>query len=189
MVEALNLLEIPDLLYDYFKAFLYVPNIAADFEPFIHFLPRTVWNVVEALVGFDASYHIDLGELPMMARNDVGGTSSKNIMHWFQWIRSGKFQEFDYGQDGNLAQYGQKTPPQYNVKDFPTRLDDVNILLFVGDKDAFVTPDDFKFLKSNLPKDSQIFYVPDYNHLDYMWGVDANSMVNYEVLNFLSTLN
>lgn len=79
----MNLLDIPDLLYHYFKDFLYVPNISPYFEPVLHFLPRTVWNVVEALVGFDAAYHIDLGELPMMARNDVGGTSTKNTMHWF----------------------------------------------------------------------------------------------------------
>jgi len=35
--------------------------------------------------------------LPMMGRNDVGGTSTKNLMHWTQMVRSGYFQAFDYG--------------------------------------------------------------------------------------------
>jgi len=52
------------------------------FSPVIHLLPRTIWSVVSALVGFDLETHIDLVELPMMARDDVGGTSTKNMMHW-----------------------------------------------------------------------------------------------------------
>jgi hypothetical protein len=70
------------LFYDYLKTFLYFPVISPLFEPVIHFLPRTIWAVISALVGFDLEYHIDLGELPIMARNDVGGTSTKNTMHW-----------------------------------------------------------------------------------------------------------
>jgi len=42
----------------------------------------------------------------MMIRNDVGGTSTKDTMHWFQNIRSKKFRQFDYGTDENMARYG-----------------------------------------------------------------------------------
>jgi len=75
-------LDIADLLYDYFNDFLYIPTLSTYAIPILHALPRTVWNIVEGIVGYDAAYHIDLAELPMMARNDVGGTSSKNLMHW-----------------------------------------------------------------------------------------------------------
>jgi hypothetical protein len=30
--------------------------------------------------------------------------------------------------------------------------------------------------------------VPDYNHLDYMWGYDTNSFINTEVINFVLSL-
>jgi len=99
LVTCLDLLDIADLLYHHFPHFLYIPTIAPKFEPILHLLPRFVWNIVEALVGYDATYHVDLSFLPMMARNDVGGTSTKNMMHWIQLIRSGKFQFFDYGKD------------------------------------------------------------------------------------------
>jgi hypothetical protein len=42
----------------------------------------------------------------MMANNDIGGSSSKNILHWSQMVRSGKLANFDYGPYGNLETYG-----------------------------------------------------------------------------------
>jgi hypothetical protein len=85
---------------------LYMPKIPDLFVTAIHYLPRTTWRFVEAIVGYDKNYHIDLGDLPMMARNDVGGTSTKNMMHWTQNVRSGQFRMYDYGSQGNMAAYG-----------------------------------------------------------------------------------
>jgi pimeloyl-ACP methyl ester carboxylesterase len=121
----------------------------------------------------------------MMARNDVGGTSSKNLMHWIQDIRSGEFRQFDYGKDENEQRYGNKSPPQYDMSDFKNRLADVDILLFVGTNDYLVAADDFKSLTKNLPSSSKVVSIQDYNHLDYMWGNDANAYVNEEIFSFL----
>lgn len=106
LVKTLDLLEVPDLLHEYVWEFMYIPSISTYAAPFLHFFPRTVWTFVETVVGFDQQYHIDLGSLPMMGRNDVGGTSTKNLLHWIQNARSGKFAKFDYGKQGNLAAYG-----------------------------------------------------------------------------------
>lgn len=91
LVKTLDLLEIPDLVYEYAWDFGYIPAISTYTAPFLHYFPRFVWNFIETVVGFDKTYHIDLGSLPMMGRNDVGGTSTKNLMHWMQNIRSGNF--------------------------------------------------------------------------------------------------
>lgn len=82
MVTTLSLLEIPDLIYEYAWEFMYLPTISPWAAPFLHLMPRFIWNFIETVVGFDKSYHLDLGSLPMMGRNDVGGTSTKNLMHW-----------------------------------------------------------------------------------------------------------
>ncbi len=87
----------------------------------------------------------------MMGRNDVGGTSSKNMLHWVQMMRDGYFQQFDYGTDGNIIEYGQKNPPQYNTGDFKTQLANVKILLFVGGNDALVQSSDYSRLLNLLP--------------------------------------
>jgi hypothetical protein len=75
----------------FFNSFLYFPKLPDYGVPFLHYFPRFVWNIVGALEGFDKKTHIDIGNVPMMARNDVGGTSLKNMQHWIQMVRSGNF--------------------------------------------------------------------------------------------------
>lgn len=101
IATTLSLLEIPDLVYEYAWDILYLPAISSYAAPFIHAFPRFVWTIVESLVGFDKVYHLDLGTMPMMGRNDVGGTSTKNLMHWMQNLRTGRFAPFDYGSSAN----------------------------------------------------------------------------------------
>jgi len=58
-------------------------------------------------------------------------------------------------------------------------------LLFVGTNDYFVAADDFKYLTKNLPSSMTVVSIEDYNHLDYMWGDDANVYVYEEIFSFL----
>jgi hypothetical protein len=80
--KTLDLLKIPDFLNDYTNNILYLPNLSGLGKPLLRTFPRSSWNMVQSIVGFDDNYHIDLATLPMMAVNDVGGTSSKNVLHW-----------------------------------------------------------------------------------------------------------
>lgn len=57
----------------------------------ICYIPRTVWTFVSGIVGYDEALHMDYSRLPMMGRNDVGGTGAINLKHWAQNVRSGKF--------------------------------------------------------------------------------------------------
>ena len=84
---------------------MYLPSISTYAESLLHFFPRTIWAFLCSMVGFDKTQHIDMGMLPMMGRNDVGGTSTKNLMHWTQMIRSGNFEAFDYGSEKNIEVY------------------------------------------------------------------------------------
>ena len=131
---------------------------------------------------------MDLAMLPMMGRNDVGGTSMKNIYHWVQMIRGGYFQFYDYGTDGNKIAYGQSYPPQYNTGTFKTNLAHVNMLLFAGGNDALVATTDYSKLLSLLPSSVKSKVIEDYNHLDYMWSADINTYINDDVRSFLASL-
>jgi hypothetical protein len=42
------------------------------------------------------------------------GTSIQNVIHWTQMVKSGLFEEFDYGWD-NQKNYGTSKPPVYDV--------------------------------------------------------------------------
>ena len=58
----------------------------------VSLVPRMVWTVVEAIVGFDKKSHMAPGMMPMMARNDVGGASTTNLMHYGQLVRTGRIE-------------------------------------------------------------------------------------------------
>jgi len=51
-------------------------------------------------------------------------------------------------------------------------------MMLVGDNDWLVAPKDFEWLAKFIPEDSKVVNIPDYNHLDYMWGVDTNTLAN-----------
>ena len=106
----------------------------------LEYIPRTVWTGVQWIVGFDKVSHMSTRRMPMMARNDVGGTGTINLKHWANNIKSGKFQDF-HGQD-------------YEVEKLQERLNGIKLLLFVGETDALSQPDDFSKLENLLSKDT-----------------------------------
>ena len=187
-METISLLEIPDILYNWIDSFLYLPAVSKYAAGFIHFLPRTVWTIIETICGFDKVYHVNMGLLPMMGRNDVGGTSTKNLVHWMQNFRSGRFAEFDYGSSKNFELYGSSTAKDYDLASLKTNLANTKILLFTGENDVLVNSKDLKTLISNLPSDMKSIQVVDYNHLDYMWADDVNDNINGYVMDFLASL-
>lgn len=84
LVSLLYDLDFSEVIYDYFDKFLYVAEPNYYGKELFHYFPRFSWGLISMLVGFDTDYHIDLGQLPVVIRNDVGGSSAKNIMHWYQ---------------------------------------------------------------------------------------------------------
>lgn len=117
----------------------------------------------------------------MIARNDLGGTSSKTLHHWDQLARSSRFAQFDYGYEGNLGQYGQGTPPDYDLKSFKERMRGLKMMIVVGNNDSLVNTKDLQMLLDNLPETVQLHFIEDYNHIDYMWARDSNTYVNDRV--------
>lgn len=54
-----------------------------------------------------------------------------------QGIRNGGFQMFDYGLLGNLENYGQFTPPQYDLSSISTN---IPLAMYSGAKDLLADP-------------------------------------------------
>jgi len=180
---------VAEYLHEEMDNVLYLPGFFAGIGTyFCSFMPRTVWNGVQSIVGYDRQPHIDLGQLPMMARNDVGGTSTKNMVHWVQMIRSQNFQKFDYGKEGNMKAYGQESAPKYDISSFDFRLRNVPCLLFVGDNDVLVEDKDFQQLMQAMPAQTEVVRLNDYHHLDYMWAIDASNLIYDKVHDFVGKL-
>ncbi len=84
--------------------------------------------------------------MPVYISHQPGGSSIKAVGHLVQQSRSKKFENYDYGKEGNLKMYGQEKPKEYDIsaiKDFP-------IALFYGEEDKFSTPKDVEWLRDEL---------------------------------------
>ena len=106
-------------------------------------------------------------------------TSVKSIVHWFQILRSQKFQLFEEPDD----MFNSLSKP-YHIPVFPTRTNiRVPILLIYGGIDSLV---DIDVMKSNLPS-KRVFdiKVEEHEHLDLIWGHDVDTLVIDKVLKFI----
>lgn len=99
-------------------------------------------------------------------------TSTKSVVHWFQIIRNKSFQMYD---DDVQAPLGiGATDRYYKVAKFPTRNIKTPILLVYGGSDSLV---DINVMLRELPRHTIAKEVPHFEHLDFLWGQDVETLV------------
>jgi pimeloyl-ACP methyl ester carboxylesterase len=138
-----------------------------------HIRPQFCENVMCAIMGCDKQdwnqtrFEVYMSLVP-------SGTSVKNIVHFAQLVRSATYQQFDYGKDGNMKQYGQPTPPDFDISDLK-----VPVALFTGGHDDLADPKDVDRLLAVLPPKFvlQVHSEPSYSHLDPIWGLSAATQI------------
>ncbi|KAF1988686.1 alpha/beta-hydrolase [Aulographum hederae CBS 113979] len=99
-------------------------------------------------------------------------SSVKSVVHWFQIIRTGKFQMYDDEVQGPFS-IADNSKYQ-KVARFPTRNIKTPIVLVYGGSDSLV---DINVMLKELPKDTVTFEVPHYEHLDFLWAGDVDTEV------------
>lgn len=102
-------------------------------------------------------------------------------------MRTGEFRKYDHGAAKNKIKYGTEEAPLYDV----TKLMefDVEKHLYIGTKDYLANLEDYPFLLQHLPSNSTFSnIVPDYAHLDYVWGVDAYELIYKDIIQVLERL-
>lgn len=89
---------------------------------------------------------------------------------------------FDYGEIGNLKNYGQRHPPVYDLSKYPTS---VPTWLWSGGEDILADPVDVSLLIDVLPNSTLHTQIPNYAHLDYVWAIDAVEIMYPQVIEFI----
>ncbi|GMT10472.1 hypothetical protein PFISCL1PPCAC_1769, partial [Pristionchus fissidentatus] len=112
------------------------------------------------------------------------GTSTQNIQHWAQMVKSGTVSKFDYGSSKkNQQHYGQSKPPSY---DFTKIKNDM--YLYWSDDDWLADPEDVKgyLLTSLNPNHIKLNnHLDGYNHLDFIWGLNAAAQIYTPIIDIL----
>lgn len=99
-------------------------------------------------------------------------TSTKSVVHWFQIIRNKSFQMYDDDVQAPLSLGASDR--YYKVAKFPTRNIKTPIVLIYGGSDSLV---DIKVMLQELPKHTVAKEVPHFEHLDFLWAQQVDTLV------------
>ncbi|XP_050390217.1 gastric triacylglycerol lipase [Patella vulgata] len=137
-------------------------------------------NVLFLIAGYDTS-NLNNSRLPVYINHTPAGCSVQDLIHYLQGYRSGIFRKYDYGSaDQNEKHYGQPTPPQYNVSRITAP-----VALFYGDNDWLADLKDVALLIPKIQNLKAKIEVPQWNHLDFIWGENAATKVYNTVIQMI----
>jgi lysosomal acid lipase/cholesteryl ester hydrolase len=121
--------------------------------------------------------------LPILMGHEPGAvTSTRTVIHVLQLVNNGKFQKFDHGPKDNLKFYNQRNPPDYEFSKV-----DVPVVLMWSDNDWLSHPIDIARMELELPRVIESYKVPlkDFNHADFVFGIDADILVYQKIFKLL----
>ncbi|KAM5237300.1 lipase member N [Ctenodactylus gundi] len=133
---------------------------------------KILWRLCREFMGLWAGYNknnVNVSRMDVYMTHAPTGSSIQNILHIKQLFRSDEFRAYDWGSEAeNMHHYNQSQPPSYDLTAMK-----VPTAIWAGGRDILMTPKDVSKL---LPQISDLRYfklLPDWNHFDFIWGLDA----------------
>ncbi|XP_077359661.1 gastric triacylglycerol lipase [Festucalex cinctus] len=136
-------------------------------------------NLFFVLCGFD-EFNLNMSRTAVYTTHCPAGTSVQNMVHWAQAVRGGKLSAFDFGAAGNMKHYNQTTPPDYHIRDMK-----VPTAIFSGGRDTLADPKDVALLLTQVSNVVFRQHIPHWDHLDFIWGLDAPQLMFPAILKLL----
>jgi len=138
-------------------------------------------NVLFLIGGFNSA-QLNRSIIPAILQDTPAGASVDQLVHYGQGVNSGKFRMYDYGWYENLKKYGSMSPPDYNLA-----LITAPVFLHYSDNDWLAAVKDVDELAAKLGNLVGKFRVSDskFNHLDYTYATDADTLLYERVINFM----
>jgi lysosomal acid lipase/cholesteryl ester hydrolase len=146
--------------------------------------PDLCTNLIFLICGFDYAQW-NQTRIPVYISQLPAGTSSKNMIHFSQNVKSGLFRKYDYGHFQNWRRYKSLHPPKYDLANITNK----EIALFSSMNDWLATPANVDRIRIGLKvKLLEDYVIPfyDWNHLDYLFALNAGRFVNERIVHLLS---
>ncbi|EFJ28803.1 hypothetical protein SELMODRAFT_92150 [Selaginella moellendorffii] len=171
-------------------ALLYMDQVRFFFSRFFHLLVLVTGNSCNFLkslhdfafwTGRNCCFNASLTSY--YRQFEPQGSSTKNLVHLAQMVRTGLFAKFDYGSSlGNIRAYSQVVPPTYEPANIPKSFP---VFLVYGGKDTLSTPQGVQELAKRLVCTQQTLFLPNYAHADFVVGTRARQDVFDPVIKFI----
>ncbi|XP_030797341.1 lipase member N isoform X2 [Rhinopithecus roxellana] len=103
------------------------------------------------------------------------GSNKKNMNQLYQ---SDEFRAYDWGNEAdNMKHYNQTHPPIYDLTAMK-----VPTAIWAGGHDVLVTPQDVARILPQIKSLRYFKLLPDWNHFDFVWGLDAPQRMYSEII-------
>jgi gastric triacylglycerol lipase len=112
----------------------------------------------------------DQKRFPVFMGHYPAGTSFKSLEHFAQIINAKRFQNFDYGKDGNQEHYGQDTAPEINL----AGISGAKIIHIGGTADELSDQEDYMWLKEQLGNNEVYFKEYELGHMSFLLAADMS---------------
>lgn len=138
-------------------------------------------NVMFLALGFNKN-ELNEALLPVILGHCPSPISTTQLVHYGQEITSGKFRKFDYGLIKNFFKYRSIHPPEYPIERITAP-----VYLLYSLNDWFASDIDVLRLYKRLRNAKEKYLVPDklWTHLDFVFGLHANTVINDKVINWM----
>ncbi|XP_008313197.1 gastric triacylglycerol lipase [Cynoglossus semilaevis] len=136
-------------------------------------------NLFFVLCGFDEK-NLNMSRTAVYTTHCPAGTSVQNMVHWAQSVHGEKLMAFDFGFSGNMKHYNQSTPPEYHVQNMK-----VPTALFSGGQDTLADPKDVAVLLTQVSQLVFHQHIQHWEHLDFIWGLDAAEQMFPSILKLM----
>lgn len=123
--------------------------------------------------------------LPAILAHTPAGASTKQFLHFAQSFNTGDFRHFDHGVIKNLIKYGSIRPPKYHLDKVT-----IPVYLFYSKNDWLAAVKDVRKLKRQLKNVIGEYLIPfeKFNHLDYLWANDVDTLVYNKLIEEMDKL-
>jgi len=151
-------------------------HVATEFCNMNWLFKKICQNIIPG-VSIDPRFDNILENFKKLSEYYPSGSSAKSLIHLAQLMildKSGyEFQDFDYGESGNIERYGSKRAPQWDVTKIST-----DVVIINGTEDFLANREDVEKLNDdlNLNGKSKLHWIEGWNHITNLFAKNGKPL-------------